>query len=178
MGINFRDLTADEIEVRAAQVTERGASLLIYKDARVDMRILDETVGPGNWQKEFYENVGTLFCRVGIRISRKHADGTEETPEWVWKADAGEPSNTSADKGRASDAFKRACINWGIGRELYTAPRIWIPAEKLEIVKGSNGKYQLRSRLAVAKIGIEGGRITGIRIVNGKGAVVYSWKRS
>lgn len=176
-GIKFRELAADEIEVRAAQVTGKGASLLLYKDARCDMRILDETVGPSNWQKEFYEHKGTLFCRVGIRITRRRADGTEEAPEWVWKADAGEPSNMSAQKGEASDAFKRACTNWGIGRCLYTAPRIWAPASKLEIGNGPNGKPQLRSRLAVAKIGIEDGRIVGIRIVDGKGQVVYSWAR-
>lgn len=163
--ISFRDLMAPEIEVRAAMVKENGIQLLLYKDARCDMRILDETVGSANWQKEFYECKGTLFCRVAVAV-----DGC-----WVWKSDAGEPSNMSAQKGEASDAFKRACTNWGIGRELYTSPFIWVPSSKCDI-KPRGSKFACFDRFSVAKIQIENGEITGLRIQNDtKGCVAFSW---
>lgn len=154
--LEFRDLRADEIEVRVAQARQNGASLLLYKDARCDMRILDETLGPLAWQKKFYEHKGTLFCSVGINVGG----------EWVWKDDAGEPSNTSAQKGEASDAFKRACFNWDIGRELYTAPFIWVPREKLAKLQTDGGKVKCYDRFHVEKIRIENGVITGLSIWN------------
>lgn len=107
--VKFRDLRADEIECRVGICRENGLSLLLYKDARCDARILDETVGPDNWQDEFYDCKNTLFCKVGIRVDRG-----ESFAEWVWKDDAGSPSNMEAEKGEASDAFKRACFKWGM----------------------------------------------------------------
>lgn len=170
----FRTLEPSDIECRVGLCKESGASLLLYKTARVDADILDETVGPDKWQCEFYEKKGTLFCRVGIRY---HRDGDDSWDEWVWKSDAGAPSNMEAEKGEASDAFKRACFKWGIGRELYTAPFIWVPSDRCEIVPGRNGKPMCRTRFAVAKVAVEDGRLTGIRIVNADtGTVVYSWK--
>lgn len=166
--MNFRELRADEIECRAQAVKQNGLSLLLYKDARCDMRILDETVVSGNWQKRFYEQKGTLFCSVGIKCG----------DEWVWKDDAGEPSAMSAQKGEASDAFKRACFNWGIGRELYTAPFIWVTADKCNIKQTGQNRFQCYDRFSVAKIEITEGVITGIRINNDtKGVIAYSWKR-
>lgn len=109
--MKFRELRADEIECRVGTVSKqgKGLSLLLFKDARVDANILDETVGPENWQCEFYDCKGTLFCKVGIAIDRG-----EDFKEWVWKDDAGSPSNMEAAKGEASDAFKRACFKWGM----------------------------------------------------------------
>lgn len=158
--IKFRNLTADDIEVRVQSAKQNGVILLLYKNARVDMNILDETVGAQNWQREHYECKGNLFCRVGIEI----ADGY-----WVWKSDCGSESNTEAQKGEASDSFKRACVNWGIGRELYTAPFIWIPAAKCNISKTEyNGKtrYACQDKFAVEKIVVENKRITAISIIN------------
>ena len=149
--MQFRDLTADDIEVRVQSVKQNGLILLLYKNARVDMAILDETVGPENWQREHYECKGNLFCRVGIKCG----------DEWVWKADCGVESNTEAQKGEASDSFKRACFNWGIGRELYTSPFIWVPASKCNI---NNGKCY--DRFAVEKIAVENKRITALSIIN------------
>lgn len=163
----FRDLRADEIEVRVASVTEKGTSLLLYKDARCDMRILDETLGPGCWQKRFYTAKDTLFCEVGIEI-----DGA-----WVWKADAGSPSNQEAEKGEASDAFKRACFNWGIGRELYTAPFVWVPSDRCDVRQGKNGRFQCFDRFHVEKVRIEDGRITGLSIWNDRrGVRAFVWQ--
>lgn len=102
--MRFRPLTAGEIECRVGTVSKqgKGLSLLLFKDARCDANILDETVGPENWQCEFYEQKGTLFCKVGILVDRK--DGLSE---WVWKDDAGSPSNMEAAKGEASDALTK-----------------------------------------------------------------------
>ena len=106
--LNFRTLTAGEIDCRIATVKESGISLLLYKDARVDQNILDEVVGPMNWSRSHQLIGDRLYCTVSIR------DG--ETGEWVAKQDVGTESYTEKEKGQASDSFKRACFNWGIGR--------------------------------------------------------------
>ena len=165
----FRDLKADEIECRVQSVKDKGLVLLLYKDARVDMNILDETVGSANWQREHYECKGNLFCRVGIDI------GTHEgkAERWVWKSDCGTESNTEAQKGEASDSFKRACFNWGIGRELYTAPFTWIPAEKCNI---NGGKCY--DKFIVEKIIIENKQITALAIWNvTKNCRAFVWQK-
>lgn len=174
----FRDLRADEIECRIQSVKvntnnpdRSGLILLLYKDARVDMNILDETVGASNWQREHYECKGNLFCRVGIDVSLFN-EGTEE--RWVWKADCGTESNTEAQKGEASDSFKRACFNWGIGRELYTAPFTWIKAADCNI---ENGKCY--DKFIVRKIIIDNKRITALAIWNvTKGCNAFIWQET
>ena len=97
--MEFRDLTANEVEVRVSRITNAGVELLLFKDSRCDMRILDETVGAENWQNEFYEQKGTLFCKVGLFTDY------DRGPMWVWKSNAGAPSNIEAQKGEASDAL-------------------------------------------------------------------------
>lgn len=158
----FRKLRADEIECRVSQINEKGLSLLLYKDARCDMRILDETVGPMHWQREHVLIDGQLFCRVGIQEEHE----TYSTP-FIWKEDVGTESNTEKEKGRASDAFKRACFNWGIGRELYTAPFIWVPAGNYTAYQ-KNGKYQTYDRFEVTSIGYDGDTISELTISNQK----------
>lgn len=106
--IQFRNLTAAEIECRVGTVNEKGCSILLYKDARCDMNILDETVGLENWQREHYDCKGNLFCRVGVNVN---FDISESSPLWVWKSDCGSESRTEAEKGEASDSFKRACFS-------------------------------------------------------------------
>lgn len=160
----FRDLRADEIECRVLSAKAEGVILLLYKDARVDMNILDETVGPERWQREHYECKGNLFCKVSICVETKKGEAV--FPEWVWKSDCGTESNTEAQKGEASDSFKRACFNWGIGRELYTSPFIWIPADKCNIKDGRNGTKQCNDKFKVEKIQIENKVITGLAIYN------------
>lgn len=168
--IEFRDLTPEDIEVRVQSVKEKGLVLLLYKNARVDMNILDETVGAENWQREHYECKGNLFCRVGIYCEN---EGTTKPACWVWKSDCGTESNTEAQKGEASDSFKRACFNWGIGRELYTSPFIWIPAEQCNI---NNNKCF--DRFYVEKIIIEEKKITAISIINeNKKARCFVWQK-
>lgn len=137
----FRLLRADEIECRVAQISDKGLSLLLYKDARCDMNILDETVGAYSWQRTHSrENAN---CAVGIY--------SHEINEWIWKEDTGTESNTEKEKGLASDSFKRACFNWGIGRELYTAPFIWINASDCNITE-YNGRKKCNDKFYVQKI--------------------------
>ena len=175
--MDFRDLTAEEIECRAQSVKNNGLVLLLYKNARCDMNILDEKVGAENWQREHYECKGNLFCRVGIRIERK--DETGGYAEWVWKSDCGVESNTEAQKGEASDSFKRACFNWGIGRELYTAPFIWIPADKCDIKDGRNGSKQCYDKFEVEKIVIQDKRIVSLVIRNlSKKCTAFTWEKN
>ena len=123
MELKFRKLKANEIDIRVGRVIDtdkfKGVSLLLYKDARVDMNILDETVGAMNWQRR--HNRENANCEIGIFDTDKN--------QWVWKEDTGTESNTEAEKGLASDSFKRAGVNWGIGRELYSAKNIMVQCE-------------------------------------------------
>lgn len=161
---DFRLLRADEIECRISQISDKGLSLLLYKTARTDANLLDEKYGSRQWQNDFKVVDGVLYGGIGIIFG----DG-----EYVWKWDAGTESNTEAEKGRASDAFKRAGFKWGIGRELYTAPRIWIPVEKCNI---QNRKCY--DTFEVEKIAYNDKQeISGISITcNGKR--VFVWQRS
>ena len=156
MNLQFRKLRESEIEARVQSVKANGLVLLLYKDARCDMKLLDETVGPMNWQKEYLRDNSN--CRVSIWDIEKK--------QWVSKEDTGTESNTEKEKGKASDSFKRACFNWGIGRELYSAPFIWIPAERCNI-KQSGNKYICNDRFRVEKITYDGdGNIDGLSIMN------------
>ncbi len=159
----FRKLTADEIDVRVAMVKDKGVSLLLYKDARADMNILDETVGAYNWKREHRRD--NANCIVSIYDANKN--------EWIGKEDTGTESYTEKEKGLASDSFKRACFNWGIGRELYTAPFIWIPRDKVKI-QNKNGKLTTYDKFSVKKIAYdEKGTINELVIANDKGDIVF-----
>lgn len=127
--MEFRLLKDSEIDCRIAQIDKSWCTLLLYKDARVDQNILDETVGCMNWQKRYVRD--NANCIVGIWDTEKQ--------QWVEKEDTGTESFSESEKGLASDSFKRACFNWGIGRELYTAPSIFIIPRK-DIKYRNNGK--------------------------------------
>ena len=155
--MKFRLLEAEEIEVRVATVTEKGLSLLLYKNARVDQNILDETVGAMNWQR--HHSRDNANCTVSI--------WDKEKGQWIEKEDTGTESNTEEEKGLASDSFKRACFNWGIGRELYTAPFIWVNADKCKIFKNAKGKLTCNDKFAVEKILYDDKKnIVAISIIN------------
>lgn len=160
----FRKLRADEIDCRIGTISEKGLSLLLYKDARCDMNVLDEAVGPLNWKREHTRE--NRNCIVSI--------WDEDKGQWVSKEDTGTESNTEAEKGLASDSFKRACVNWGIGRELYTAPFIWVKAEECEI-KQFNGKFKCYDKFVVVKLNYKSnGDIDGLAIKNARtGKIVF-----
>ncbi len=161
--INIRTLTADEIEVRIGTKAKSGsgASLLLYKNSRVDMAILDELVGPMNWQRDHKALKGVIYCGVAIK----------KEDEWIWKWDAGVESNTEPQKGEASDSFKRACVNWGIGRELYTSPFIWV---NLTAEEWNDGKPRINFR--VSQITYNKQRaVSSLVIVDDKGNVRYTF---
>ena len=165
MDLNFRTLRPGEIDCRVSQINEKGLTLLLYKDARCDMNLLDETVGPMNWMRcHSRENAN---CTVSIY------DG--ERGIWISKEDTGTESNTEAQKGLASDSFKRACVNWGIGRELYTAPFIYIKAGNYETRQAKNGKLGCKTSFAVKDIQYNDLReITALAIIRtDTGVIVY-----
>ena len=136
--MNIRTLRADEIECRVQQVKGNGCVLLLYKDARCDMRILDEVFGVDGWEREHQVVNGNLYCTVRI--------WSEKRNQWISKQDVGTESNTEKQKGEASDSFKRACFNIGIGRELYSAPFTWITLNKEEVSE-KNGKHALNYKV-------------------------------
>ena len=162
----IRLLTADEIECRVGIISEKGLSLLLYKDARADMKILDEVYGSNNWQRIHEMIGGNLYCTVQIY--------DEQKKQWISKMDVGTESYAEKEKGQASDSFKRACVSVGIGRELYTAPFIWIPGTKANIqMKGD--KYFTYDKFRVSDITYNNKReITGLLILNQNGEKVYS----
>jgi hypothetical protein len=154
----FRDLCAEEIECRVAQANEYGVSLLLYKDARCDQNILDETVGAMNWMRSHTRD--NANCIVSI--------WDKEKSQWISKEDTGTESNTEKEKGLASDSFKRACFNWGIGRELYTAPIIKIRPEDCTALKQYGDKWKCFDTFEVQKIIIENKKIVALAIKNTK----------
>ena len=171
----IRLLKADEIECRIATINEKGLSLLLYNDARVDQRILDETFGIFGWKRSHQCIDGNLYCTVEIY--------DKDSGEWISKQDVGTMSYSEKEKGQASDSFKRACFNWGIGRELYSAPFIWIPAGTAAIQskesdsRNKEKKYYCYDRFSVSSIEYNGDReISSLVIVNEKGQAVYAMK--
>ena len=166
--IKFRNLTKDEVEVRVGG----GGSLLLYKTARVDAEVLDETVGQGNWQKKFYQVKNTMICSVGININY---DEPNKEPIWVWKDDAGDDDYTMEKvKAEASDSFKRAGFAWGIGRCLYYGPKMRLPDNlKARATDKNNPLFLDVSELEYDK----NGRISKITITTDWGkTIVYQWE--
>ena len=165
MGLTFRLLRADEIDCRVASCNEYGVQLLLYKDARCDQNILDETVGAMNWQRKHTRD--NANCIVGI--------WDDDKKQWIEKEDTGKESFTEAEKGLASDSFKRACFNWGIGRELYTAPQMFVKAENLKTLKKETyqgkDKWVCKDTFTVTDIGYEGNKLVYVKIVNDKNSI-------
>ena len=170
----IRLLKASEIECRVGQCGKTGAgkgwcSILLYKDARCDQRILDEVFGPMGWQRRHEAVNGNVCCIVKVKDT--------ETGEWIEKEDVGTESNTEAIKGQFSDSFKRACFNLGVGRELYTSPKIFINLNNDEMYE-KNGKWTVspRTSFTVAEIGYDENRIiNALTIVDGNGVVRYKF---
>lgn len=168
----LRLLKPNEIDARVGTISDKGASLLLYKDARVDMNILDEAY-PGTWKRSHELINGNLFCTISV--------WNEDLKDWITRQDVGVESNTEKTKGQASDAFKRAGFNFGIGRELYTAPFIWINANDINIIsagKDNYGKEKIKTfdKFEVVTIGYdENKEINALTIKNTKtGRIVYT----
>ena len=157
----FRNLREDEIEVKVKQVKENGLVALLYKTARTDMDVLDETVGAEDWVNDYREIKGNLYAGIGIYTDKG----------LVWKWDCGIESREDGEgnekKGEASDSFKRAGFRWGIGRALYTSPFVWIKADSATI-KQFGSAYRCNDKFSVEKIAYseDGRKITGLAIWN------------
>ena len=173
MRIEIPPLAADDIECRIQSINESkagkvGAILLLYKNARVDMRILDQVFGITGWQRSHEMIAGNLYCNIDI--------WDDEKSRWIRKQDVGTESNTEKEKGQASDAFKRAGFNIGIGRELYTAPFIYVPLEEGEYYRGKDGKWKCspKTQFVVRHIEYNDRReITSIVICDNRGSVRF-----
>lgn len=166
----IRVLRAEEIECRISTINEKGLSLLLFKDARVDQKILDETFTPMGWQRTHQLVNGSLYCTVEVWDADK--------AQWIAKQDVGTMSYSEKEKGQASDSFKRACFNWGIGRELYTAPFIWISADKVRIEKRGD-KFYCSERFCTKQIGYSADReINELVICGTDGRILYSMRKS
>lgn len=165
-------LSASDVELRVAQIIQGKsgtfAILLVYKNARVDMRILDEVFGVMNWQRKHDVINDSLYCTVSIYDEGKK--------EWISKQDVGVPSNSEATKGEASDAFKRACFNWGIGRELYSAPDIRIKLNDDEVVLGNNSKPKTYAKFLVEEMTFdkELNKFTSFKVIDKDGKVRFN----
>jgi hypothetical protein len=175
MELRFRNLKAEEIECRVNQIQGNWCSLLLYKDARCDMNILDETIGDLNWKRDHKELKGNIYCGVSIYDENKK--------EWITKWDAGAETYTEKEKGEASDSFKRACVNFGIGRELYTSPSIFILPRKdmvkkgkeQEFYKNDKDKYETKTRFSVEYIDYDkNNAIKDLIIRDDKGHIRFS----
>lgn len=159
----FRKLKASELQCKCTDTKFKGsATILIYKDARVDQRVLDETVGPMRWQKDYKEIDGKIYCGVAIK--------DKDTGEWIWKWDCGTEGNFEAEKSEASDAFKRACFNWGLGRELYDTPKI-----KIKCPDSYYYNDKLTMTFTVQKIEWDGDNLMQLVIVDRNGNKVYDF---
>lgn len=175
----MRKLNANEINVKVKQVNENGCLLLLYKDARVDMQILDEEVGPGNWQCDYKTINGVLYCGIGIAVKENG------NTNWVWKWDCGIESKADDDgnekKGEASDAFKRAGFKWGIGRELYTTPFIWAKVPTKNIGTKDAEKWVLVNRYQKFLVDTieynDKGEISYLLITDEKGNKIFSGRK-
>lgn len=162
----FRKLNANEIDCRVATVKRDGSglSLILYSDARAVQAILDESVGPENWQRR-HPNQNREFCVISIYDDQKD--------QWIEKEDVGKESFMEKEKGQASDSFKRAGVNWGIGRELHDVPEIWVNKPDCTTYE-SKGKFTSSDRFYVSKVDYTDGKITSLEIRNKRtGKVVY-----
>ncbi len=170
MEIKIRNLRADEIECRVDTIPEKGARILLHKNARVDQTILDEVFGIMGWQRHHCEIKGEIYCTVSI--------WDEEKSVWVQKQDVGTGSVYQKVKGEASDSFKRAGVNVGIGRELYTAPFIFIPSAQILHIDKKDGKWSIRDTYSVSHIyTTEDKVIKELEIVNQVGQPVFTYGR-
>ena len=172
----IRLLSKEDIEVRVAQTLAGNnkvrVNLLLYKNARVDMKIMDELFTPMGWKRTHKLIGDRLYCCVEVY--------NPETKEWICKEDVGVESNTEAEKGQASDSFKRACVNWGIGRELYTAPKISIELNENEYTKDQNSRIKVWAYFSVKSIGYDSKTrtITSLEIQDKYGNVRFSMNGS
>lgn len=170
----FRPLRADEILVRVERINNNNltGTVVLYKDARCDMRILDETVGPLNWYNKHFLLGNSLYCEIGIK--------NQETGEWVRKDDVGAEQNFEREKTLASDSLKRAGFVWGIGRELYTTPKgaqITLTPNETELGRDQKNVFMRRDALFFVKniTYNKDHKITSLEIVDNNGAIRYTY---
>lgn len=164
-----KPLEIHDIDFRVQSINKgHYVTVLAYKDARVDQNRLDEVVGAMNWKRHHTNN--NHNCIVSIWNS--------ETCQWISKEDVGTESMTEKEKGLASDSFKRACFNWGIGRELYDYPLIQFKLNQDE-VEEFNGKVRMSYKCKFNEwrwfSQFENGKISFLGVKDTNNKLRYSW---
>jgi hypothetical protein len=105
---------ATPFEPSEVKVRSQAGRQFHYITARTAMNRLDTVLGPENWFDEYFPQENSVLCKLTIRLP----DGALLT-----KADAGGYAGMADqgddDKSGYSDAFKRACVKFGIARYLY-----------------------------------------------------------
>lgn len=161
-----RLLKPKEISCRVQSISEKGLSLLLYVTSRAGQNLLDEKYGPLGWQDSYKVIDGDLYCTISA--------WDKDKGQWVSKEDVGTASFTAKEKGRASDAFKRACVKHGIARELYSAPFIWIPASQCNIKTSKEGKSSTNDKFFVNDLTYNAaGEIDSLEIINQTMDIVF-----
>ena len=171
--MNLKDLQKPldiaDIDFRVQSINKRGdATILAYKDARVDINRLNDVCGVLGWKREHTRE--NKNCIVSI--------WNDEIKQWVSKEDTGTESMAEAQKGLASDSFKRACFNFGIGIELYDYPVIKIPLlpNEWELVNDRAKQtwgLKLRDWKWISEF--TNGKITGLACRDENGKVRFNW---
>lgn len=152
----------DEIEWRVGRTYNDKGLALAYMDARAAMKRLDDVCGVNGWQNRHPYANGKTCCEIGIWCGENHG--------WVWKANGAGDTQFEGDKGAFSDAFKRACVQWGIGRYLYDMPNIYVGIEKkgnsFAIQQGEYKRLHQAHDQLIANLGLSPSTHTGVRAID------------
>lgn len=160
--LNFKPLTAEQIEVRPTDTKTQGkCTLLLYIDSRMAARILNETVGVMNWQIEYKDVAGQIYGRLSI--------WDDERQMWVYREDTGSEGNIEAEKSLSSDILKRNLARWGCDY-LYYTPKI-----KIDCPPSFYFNNKMCMTFQVKEIEFNGKDCVKLVIVDRFGNVVFNW---
>lgn len=163
-------LDIKDIDFRVQSINKgKYATILAYKDARVDMNRLDDVCGMF-WQKKYDIIDGNLYCSVGIY--------SEELKQWIWRQDVGTESKTEKEKGQASDSFKRACFNWGIGRELYEYPIIQVKLKENELTADFKPTFDFKLKEWIWEVDSDNGVINKLKATDNNGVIRFNYSKN
>lgn len=122
LAANLREpFPPEDIDFRPGATTKDGKKALAlgYVNARAVMDRLDKLVGPENWTYTYeplhVSNDGVLRLAKAVL-----------TIYGIRKEDIGEASRTSPSMGCVSHGLKRVAVQWGMGRDLYDLPQVWL----------------------------------------------------
>lgn len=96
------------------------ALVVPYISARAIQARLDQVMGVAGWKNRYEPimkgpDVAGWLCFLALKF-----DG-----EWIEKVDGADLTDIEAVKGGLSNALKRAAVQWGLGRYLYSFEKCW-----------------------------------------------------